>query len=372
MDTTATDVMPKSQFIITHTSLSNLRIYNDQKHNCSNNLITRIIAAKIQTDVTSLKRDGDYSYIVEINVNIESATDYEIKVHDLALEYVAFVNITDESLDTTCIQRILNSIVPKLLFGAINAIVFNATNATGYPLLLDRMIYEDSIVDNGIKEKNECGYNNDFDDESDFDDNVIDFDDDIIDYQHIIKQMSTIAEANEFFATYKKHIGVNLTGNYDTVPGYTYYHRFFIPIEYNHPDFEDCDDSVWPLLFQLLFGNFDATCHIIDKGTDLPEIAFSYDVYSGLISDMSKTDLKSMLEDLISDMLVNISVELIGYKAINPEYGATINTNRLIRKKEFFKLYGFYDGNSIIDDEFLEKMYYRIKECDIKTLMYRH
>ena len=87
--------------------------------------------------------------------------------------------------------------------------------------------------------------------------------DEIIDYHQILKEMSKLAEAREFLDTYQTCVGPNVIDNYETLPAYKYYYRFFMPIEYHHPDIKGCDESVWPMLFQLLWGNMDAACRIV-------------------------------------------------------------------------------------------------------------
>ena len=69
------------------------------------------------------------------------------------------------------------------------------------------------------------------------------------------------------------------TGNelltYEENPLYKYYYRFLTPIKYSHPDYEECEDSYWPMLFQLLFGE-GKNVKVIDGENGLPEIEFIY------------------------------------------------------------------------------------------------
>lgn len=91
------------------------------------------------------------------------------------------------------------------------------------------------------------------------------------------------------------------------------------------------------------------------------------------MSELSKKDLKNLLDNLVTDMLTNDSVELISYKLINKYYGETINTSRRIFKHEFFYLYGYSNENDIPEDEkeYLYSRYSKIKKCDLKTQIYR-
>lgn len=88
----------------------------------------------------------------------------------------------------------------------------------------------------------------------------------------------------------------------------------------------------------------------------------AYENHSGLVSELSESDFKELLEELVTDMFIKVGIELIGYKYIDNEYGEAISQNRLIRKKEFFKLYGYDDGDSLLSNEFLENMYSRIMD----------
>lgn len=67
-------------------------------------------------------------------------------------DYMAFVHIDDTSLDEDSIHHILNDVIPKSKFNDINTIIFNATNATGYPVTLAKKQYEKSLANNGTTE----------------------------------------------------------------------------------------------------------------------------------------------------------------------------------------------------------------------------
>lgn len=81
-----------------------------------------------------------------------SAIANGLKAHDLMIIYMVFVHINDTSLDEDSIHHILNDVIPKSKFNDINTIIFNATNATGYPVTLNKEKLNESISDNGTTE----------------------------------------------------------------------------------------------------------------------------------------------------------------------------------------------------------------------------
>ena len=364
METEEFDDMARPQFVITKTFLGKLNMECPGTPDLMLTSTDKTIAVDTKINVLSAKINDDSFYMVEMNVGTAAATDIGLKAHELSFIYVAFVKINDIDMDEDSIHLILNSIVPQLLFNNINAIIFNVTNATGYPLLLDKKIYEDSIIDNGTKDLLDDDLSENIKDEAVR-----------VNYQSIIKNLMKNEDVAQFFSTYNKYLGKIVTDDYENLPAYFYYLRFFIPIEYSHPDFKECDDSVWPMLFQLLFSNPDVTCRVIDIEDCLPEIEFTYDYFNETyISYLTLCDLKDLLDSLLSDMFAKTSVEMLDFNNIDFPYSLQFHNDRLIHRKEFFKMYG-YDKVELIPAkqlDLLEKMYSRIKNCDIQTVLYRY
>ena len=262
----------------------------------------------------------------------------------------------------------MNFIVPQYLFNEINSIVFNTTNSTHYPIFLDKDAFVSSIKDKGITKRQ-------IDEKTDADESAIVPLGETVDYHWIINRMSSYEGFDKLSSDYKLFTGNNMTDDYETQPAYKCYCRFFVPIQYSHPDFEVCEESVWAMLFQLIFSNFNTTCKVIDKKEGLPEIEFSRDGFQNVkISELSLKELLDLLDYLLLDMFGDFTVFLIDFKNINKQQLEKIRTDRLVRRSDFFKLYGFDDIEQMPKKELeqLEKLYARITKCDLQTKIYRH
>ena len=358
----------------------------------------------INIGVFPIELTGTPYYYVVIKASFTSSTDDDQIVHNLSFTYIALVEIIDEDLDDESIDQILNKDVPGFLFNDIYSIIFNASNATGHPIFLDRDIFLKYTIGHtaktldyyeSIDAEEECDENEpdeeeelddedanpneedkDFDnDEADSEEVCSEFEDEKIDYQWIMKKFRSFPPAATFLSIYNESVGAEVTEQYETLPVYNYYLRFFIPIEYSHPDLDECDESLWPMLFQLLFGNLFATCRIIHMGDELPEIEFSYESFHEVtISSLSIEELIKLLYELLTDIFTKISLNMRAFDNINDSYNETLGADRLIRRKEFFKLFGFDDMEVMSGEElnFLEQLYSRIKNCDIQTVLYRY
>ena len=322
----------------------------------------------ITTRVRSIETTVPSEYFVDIDIDIKSSVNESYIKHSLSLNYLACVVIHDKNLKKKSIQRILNFIVPQYLFNEINSIVFNTTNLTHYPIILDKDTFVGSIKDKGITRIQ-------IDEKTDADESAIVPIGETVDYRWIINRISSYEGFDELLSKYKLCTGNNMTDDYETQPAYKYYCRFFVPIQYSHPDFEVCAESVWAMLFQLLFSNFNTTCKVIDMKEGLPEIEFSRDGFQNVkISELSLKELLDLLDSLLLDMFGDFTVCFADFKNINKQQLETIRTDRLIRRSDFFKLYGFDDIELIPKKELeqLEKLYGRIKKCDLQTRIYRH
>ena len=161
METVTLNPLKQPQYTITRSLIGQLHIDCPGNPPLLLHSTVKTIPVIVNTNVCSgrIIQDEPF-YIVEINVNVSSAIDNGLKAHDLMFVYMAFVHINDTSLDEDSIHHILNDVVPKSKFNDINTIVFNATNATGYPVTLDKKQYEESITDNGTTEWDEDNCSN--------------------------------------------------------------------------------------------------------------------------------------------------------------------------------------------------------------------
>lgn len=319
---------------------------------------------KITTKVLSTETDEPSKYYVAIDINIKSSAGGGYIVQNLSFDYLVCVVIHDKSLKKKSIRRILNTIVPQNLYNEINSVIFNTTSQCHCPVLLDKDTFVSSIKDKGLKKIH-----------SNPDEERIVPLGETVDYHWLINRLSSIEGFDGLASTYNKSTGGNTTDNYENQPAYKYYLRFFVPIQYNHPDFEECDESVWAMLFQLLFSNFDTTCKVIDTREGLPEIEFSRENYHHVkISELSLEDLIDLLKHLLIEMFSDVSICLTSLQNINKQQFDTTQPERPIRQSGFYKLFGFDNIELIPQDELeqLEKLYAQIKDCDLQTRIYRH
>lgn len=362
-----------SLFVIDNMYLDKIEIscIGDIGGDLSNDKDNKLELDGIKVDIIAQNTNLPSMYYMEITVDILTIEKAKLILgHGALLKFIVLVKV-DESANDNQVLNILNKKVPNELFESIESVISNTMKAlVGYSVKISRKRFMDSVQEIEMQEAEDYDYS-DLDADSRNGTNNEEYE--IIDYHQILKEMSELAPAREFLGTYQSYIGPNVIDNYETLPAYKYYYRFFLPIEYNHPDIKGCDESVWPMLFQLLWGNMEASCGIVDRGKECPEIEVFYNDYRGLVSELSKKDLKNLLDNLVTDMLTKDGVELISYKLINKYYGETINTSRRIFKHEFFYLYGYSDENDILENEkeFLYSRYSKIKKCDLKTQIYR-
>lgn len=166
------------------------------------------------------------------------------------------------------------------------------------------------------------------------------------------------------------------TGNsldvYTETPLYKYFYRFLAPIEYCHPDYEVCEDY-WPMLFQLLFGE-GKNVKVIDGDNGLPEIEFDYcEDERRTVSSLTLDELKFITSELAVKAFTDTLVEILGYdKQMDNDYADILRGDQLILKEEFHALYNTDQPNASAEEiAFVDKLYARIKECDLQTFPYK-
>ena len=166
------------------------------------------------------------------------------------------------------------------------------------------------------------------------------------------------------------------TGNsldvYTETPLYKYFYRFLTPIEYSHPDYEVCEDY-WPMLFQLLFGE-GKNVKVIDGENGHPEIEFDYcEDERRTVSSLTLAELKHLTSELAVKAFTDTLVEILGYdKQMDNDYADILRGDQLILKEEFHALYNIDQPNASEEDiAFVDKLYARIKECDLQTFPYK-
>ena len=160
---------------------------------------------------------------------------------------------------------------------------------------------------------------------------------------------------------------------YEESPLFRYFYRFLIPIEYNHPDYKECENSYWSILFQLLFAESE-NVKVIAGDNGLPKIEFDYcEDERRTVSSLTLDELRWITSELSVKALTNTLVDILGYeKQMDTDYANRLKTDQLILKEEFYALYNIDRPDASTEDiAIVEKLYARIKECDLQTFPYK-
>lgn len=352
----------------------------------------------LHVDVGTSTSESNMYHLVEIHVNISSVASDKTPVYNLILNYAAIVGTPEFIADETVLNEILKIHVPRILLDNIRVIAFQVTREAGFPFMMRDNTF-DNPIQNEERETPEPPYNggaSDFldtitDDESESSESEQDIynpfdvfcqdtpdvqESEKINFQWMINfdwandDPELLKAVQEFWTVYSGHFGDDTFVDYESLPIYKCYYRFFTPIEYHHPEFEECDESIWPILFQMLYGSFKSQCQVIDAEQGLPEIEFSYEHFQErTISSLNLEELKELLSDLITEALTDLSVNLLGFQNESVLSMEQSQNNQLMSERDFYHL---FDAN--VSDEnasFLGTMYERIKECSLQTLLYQ-
>lgn len=323
----------------------------------------------LHVEIGTRNSENNMYHLVEVKLHISSCAEDSTPVYNLFLDYSAIVGTPDANPDNNDLINTLKVQVPKILLDNIRSIVYQVTRDAGFPFMMRDDTFDHPFQNTKVETEEPTRDFHDLIDEINQD--IFDStESDIIDFHWIINDMKSIEGGDYYLNLFTSYAGEETLSDYECLPIYKGYYRFFTPIEYHHPDFKECDKSIWPMLFQLLYGSFKAECRVIDRGDELPEIEFSYENYHDTpISDLDLEDLKELLSDLMTEALTETSVYLLGFQNTSDFSEEYLSNNRLMSKQDFLRLF-----NASVSDEtvsLLDTMYERIKECDIQTVLYR-
>ena len=351
----------------------------------------------LHVEIGTRNSENNMYHLVEMHVHVSSNAEDGSSVYNLLLGYSAVVGSFDSFISETEWAEILKVQVPHALLDNIRSTVYQVTRDAGVPFMMrddtfdnpirneeaesseplidgiDDIIESVSDVETEYPESEQCLYNS-FDafckDTPDAQESEkIDFKW-MINFNWASDDPELLEVAQTFWSVYSGHFGEDTFVDYESLPIYKCYYRFFTPIEYLHPNFDECDESIWPILFQMLYGSLKSQCQVIDVDQDLPEIEFSYEHFQDrTISSLTLEELKELLSDLITEALVDISVNLLGYQNEIVLSEEQSQNNQLISERDFYHI---FDAN--VSDEnasFLGMMYEKIKECNLQTLLYQ-
>ena len=357
---------------------------------------------EISIDVQSRVAEDSSLYLVELHTSLTPKIDERV-VFNFRLIYSTLVEITDKEMDDETRKYLLTVIVPQSMYNPLRALVWKLTLESGFPPIMmndyDFAAHQASIdirpFDNHEVsfDKNEDNNNsfaflkfleeNEKDDVSAMEEcselpqeNIFP-----LGYEWIMEDIRLVEDGAgvSFLETVKNYLEKDgkSTGNelltYEENPLYKYYYRFLTPIKYCHPDYEVCEDSYWPMLFQLLFGE-GKNVKVIDGDNGLPEIEFDYcEDERRTVSSLTLDELKFITSELAVKAFTDTLVEILGYdKQMDNDYADILRDDQLILKEEFHALYNTDQPNASAEEiAFVDKLYSRIKECDLQTFPYK-
>lgn len=155
------------------------------------------------------------------------------------------------------------------------------------------------------------------------------------------------------------------------LPTYNYYYRFFTPVEYCHPHFEECSEELWVVLYQLLWGSLDVNCHLEEQLDGSFELVFcDEDGWKSCVSDLGIDEVYVLAMRLLVDLGIGI-FHLMDPENLNAEVEIEYREGELIAKEEFFSFFNqeVYSSEDTVLAT-LSKMYDRIVQCDSESFPY--
>ncbi|MBR5282420.1 MAG: protein-export chaperone SecB [Alistipes sp.] len=357
---------------------------------------------EISIDVQSRVAEGTSLYLVELHTSLTPKITERV-VFNLKLIYSTLVEIADQELEDETRKHLLTVIVPQSMYNPLRALVWKLTLESGFPpIMMNDYDFATHQANTDIRpfdnhevsfDKNEDNDNSfaflkflneqEKDEESAIEEGSESPQENIfpLGYEWIMEDIRLVEDGAgaSFLETAKNYLEKDgkSTGDelltYEENPLYKYYYRFLTPIEYSHPDYEECEDSYWPMLFQLLFGE-GKNVKIIDGENGIPEIEFDYcEDERRTVSSLTLEELKFITSELAVKAFTDTLVEILGYdKQMDNDYADILRDDQLILKEEFHALYNTDQPDASDEDiAFVDKLYARIKECDLQTFPYK-
>lgn len=341
----------------------------------------------ISIDVQSKIAEDTSLYLVELHTSLTPKINEQI-VFNLKLIYSTLVEIVDKDIDDETRKHLLTVIIPQSMYNPLRALVWDITLASGFPPIMmsdynfinqanssvmpfdkntDNLLFNEGINEESLP-SDRCAEMSESDKETP-QENIFP-----LGYDWIIEKMQLQEDGTEFLKILGEATNNNLSV-YEELPLYKFYYRFLTPIEYNHPDYEEeCEESYWPILFQLLFAEGNEV-KVIEGENGLPEIefAFSDDEERRTVSSLTLNELKSLTLELAVKAFTDTFVEIFRLmEHIDTNYADWLRDDQLILKEELHALYHTDAPNANPKDiEFIDGLYARIKECDLQTFPYK-
>ena len=349
---------------------------------------------EISIDVQSRVAEDTSLYLVELHTCLTPKIN-ELLVFNLKLVYSTLVEITDKEMDDETRKYLLTVVVPQSMYNPLRALVWKLTLESGFPpIMMNDYDFATHQANTDIKpfDNHEVSFDKNEDNDNSFaflkflneqekdEESAIDECGELpqenifpLGYEWVLEDIRLVDDGAgvSFLNTVKDSTG-NSLDVYTETPLYKYFYRYLKPIEYSHPDYEVCEDY-WPMLFQLLFGE-GKNVKVIDGDNGLPEIEFDYcEDERRTVSSLTLDELKFITSELAVKAFTDTLVEILGYdKQMDNDYADILRGDQLILKEEFHALYNTDQPNASAEEiAFVDKLYARIKECDLQTFPYK-
>lgn len=358
----------------------------------ANNKITLNSISKVSADKSI--------YLVELHCTVTPVINNQI-IFSVKVIYSSLIRFSDNDIDEQQRDYILKVEVTQQLFNPLRSLIWNLTEKSGFPgIMLNDFNFANPMASGiNVSIEDEEDFDDDGDEDEEEDDDFYEEDDDSdldeeeceelneeelccdivsdseestcnthpLGYQWIIENIKSFEEGRQFLNTVKEVTGCDLA-SYTDNPLYKYFYRFLPTIEYNHPSFAGCEESYWPLLLQMLFGEgWDVKIIPVENG--LPEVEFKLNTNDRRrVSSLSLSELKSLTSNISTLAFTGVLVEICRMH-INDDYAKTLSDDAILSKDELLKLYGC-DKPSCSQKklDLAEMIYRRIKECTLQTL----
>lgn len=349
---------------------------------------------EISIDVQSRVAEDTSLYLVELHTSLPPKINEQL-VFNLKIVYSTLVEITDKEMDDETRKYLLTVVVPQSMYNPLRALVWKLTLESEFPpIMMNDYDFATHQANTDIKpfDNHEVSFDKNEDNDNSFaflkflneqekdEESAIDECGELpqenifpLGYEWVLEDIRLVDDGAgvSFLNTVKDSTG-NSLDVYTETPLYKYFYRYLTPIEYSHPDYEVCEDY-WPMLFQLLFGE-GKNVKVIDGDNGLPEIEFDYcEDERRTVSSLTLDELKFITSELAVKAFTDTLVEILGYdKQMDNDYADILRGDQLILKEEFHALYNTDQPNASAEEiAFVDKLYARIKECDLQTFPYK-
>lgn len=346
-------------------------------------------SATIPTNVhVTIQKSGNYAgiYMVNLQTILNSQLDSGKAIFNIDIVYSAIVKIEDDVDEVEC-TTILKQIVPMRLHDSMRVLVWSLTSLSGFPaFMLNEYDPNMSECENDECNEDLLDFNiNDNDDEFDYDgeeddgdvDCMRDFDDQTfiqcsidhpLNYDWMIEQVRSSSIGEKYLPLVKQIFNCSIS-SFNDLPIYKCFFRFLKPIKYKHPNYKECDETLWPILFQLLFGLCDDV-YICDQQDGIPEIEFTYMNWSKRrVSSLSLLELQTLVSALTYDTFTSMVTHMLGVELDNSVL-ALLDEGQMVPKKLFYAQFKSKDGDGVDSLDFVEQYYKRIQNWDMQTFGY--